>query len=242
MDLCIDIGNTRTKAFVFDRGHLAETFVFDSSRRSSFQDWIKDAPVYERGLLCSVKRRDPDLVDTVRQHAVFFLELDDHTPLPFVNMYQSKSTLGKDRMALIAGAQGLFPGRDVLVVDAGTAITFDVISREGKYLGGNIAPGSGLRFQSLHSYTDCLPLRMASDAWPLLGNTTNTAIEAGVMQGICYEVEGYITSLSLSFGKNFVVVLTGGDARYFEKKMKYPVFMKPDLLAEGLYRILEFNH
>jgi len=240
MDLCVDIGNTRLKAHVFNQGALDASYFFEGADPETFRDWLLSHTPFDRAILSSVKNHEDGLLKLLKKRSDFFMELHQDTPVPFSNYYRSKESLGKDRIALLAGADFLFPSRNVLIVDIGTAITYDLLHADGAYYGGNIAPGPVLRFKSLHQYTDKLPLKTPAGSWLMMGDTTDSAVESGVLQGIIFEMEGYIAALS-ALCERLVVVLTGGDSVYFDKKIKYPIFAYPDLLAGGLYRILDFN-
>ena len=162
------------------------------------------------------------------------------TPIPIGNDYSTSATLGMDRLAAAVGAWSMGVGKDLLVIDAGTAITYDFVSASGVYKGGNIAPGIWLRFRSLHEHTGALPMVEARGVVPMLGNDTETAIRSGVLNGIRHEMEGYIDELGSLF-PSLLVFLTGGDVDFFDIKIKRRIFAVPDLVLRGLARIVEFN-
>jgi type III pantothenate kinase len=128
----------------------------------------------------------------------------------------------------------------VLVVDAGTAITYDVINDRGQYFGGNISPGIHMRYKALHEFTRKLPLIDMIGDYPQLGRNTRDAIISGVLQGIICEVEGTIDNFSKNFPE-LRVVITGGDAGFFDKKLKKTIFVVPNLVLLGLNSILQYN-
>ncbi|HKL32104.1 MAG TPA: type III pantothenate kinase, partial [Tangfeifania sp.] len=161
-------------------------------------------------------------------------------PLPIENLYQTKDTLGKDRIAAVVGAFDLYPNTNVLVIDAGTAITFDIINEQGQYLGGNISPGLEMRFKALNKFTGRLPLVRKNDFDNLYGRTTEEAILAGVQHGIVFETDKAIETFK-EFYNNLKVIITGGDAIFFDKKLKNSFFVHFNLTALGLNRILEHN-
>jgi len=140
----------------------------------------------------------------------------------------------------VVGAHNLFPDSNILVIDAGTAITYDLLTAEGTYLGGNISPGIEMRFKALNQFTGKLPKIEKADQNILFGKTTEQAIRAGVQNGVVYEIEGTINSFK-DFYKNLKVIITGGDAEFFEKKLKNSFFVSPNLTNLGLNRILEYN-
>lgn len=122
----------------------------------------------------------------------------------------------------------------------GTAITYDFVSRDGTFTGGNIAPGMQTRFKSLNQFTGKLPLVEPTQTFEVLGSTTETAIRSGVMQGILFELDGYIDALKLRYPDLFAF-LTGGDLFYFDRKLKNGIFVDDKLVLKGLNRILRHN-
>jgi type III pantothenate kinase len=166
--------------------------------------------------------------------------LDEKTPLPIKNEYRTKSTLGKDRLAAVVGANDLYPNTNILVIDAGSAITYDLISAEGKYLGGNISPGIEMRFKALYQFSSKLPKVEKQPFKKLYGTGTQEAILAGVQHGVVFEVDNAISAFK-EFYNNLKVIITGGDAEFFDNKLKNSFFVHFNLLALGLNRILEHN-
>lgn len=168
------------------------------------------------------------------------IALNAGTPLPFRNLYATPQTLGKDRVAAVAGALARFLGQNCLVIDAGTCITYDVLTADGDYLGGNISPGIGLRFRALPVFTAGLPIVEAGETAGLVGNSTETAIRHGVQLGALWEMQGAIEAMQQHW-ERLNVLLTGGDAEYFAKNLKTRIFASPDLVLEGLNKILTYN-
>ena len=148
--------------------------------------------------------------------------------------------MGKDRIAAMVGAFDLYPDTNVLVIDAGTAITYDLLNDKGRYLGGNISPGLEMRYKALHRFTDKLPLVNQGNMEQLYGQTTEEAIRAGVQHGIVFEADKAIDTFK-EFYNNLKVIITGGDAKFFDKKLKNSFFVHFNLTALGLNRILEHN-
>ncbi|MCD8193274.1 MAG: type III pantothenate kinase, partial [Tannerellaceae bacterium] len=154
--------------------------------------------------------------------------------------YQTPHTLGKDRLAAAVGANYLQPGKDLLIIDAGTAITYEVVEAAGIYTGGNISPGMTTRFRALNHFTEKLPLVAEKEDIPPIGYNTETAIQAGVVNGIIYEMDGYINDLRVKY-PGLLVFLTGGHSFYFERRLKNSIFADINLVMTGLNRILEYN-
>lgn len=166
------------------------------------------------------------------------IRFDSHTPIPIQNNYHQAEKLGADRLAAAVGAWTLAPGKSSLIIDLGTAITYDLLSADGVYEGGNIAPGIYLRMKTLHENTGALPMpNVAVEDFPAFGRDTLSAIQAGVYQGIFHEINGYIRQHQGKY-PDLTIFLTGGDLIYFVKKLKSGIFARPNLVLTGLFRIL----
>ncbi len=133
----------------------------------------------------------------------------------------------------------MFPGSEVLIIDAGTAITFDYLSGN-LYKGGNISPGLTMRFKALHKFTDKLPLVSQAEDYTFPGRNTNDAIKAGVITGIIYEINEYIRTFKNTHS-DFNIILTGGDSEFLKDKIDYKISYVPDIVIDGLNHILEYN-
>ena len=168
------------------------------------------------------------------------LRFSPSTPIPISNRYRTPETLGSDRLAAVIGASSLKPGTDLLIIDAGTCITYEVIDARGNYWGGNIAPGMQMRLRALHEFTARLPLVEADGEVPGMGYNTETAIRSGVLRGMKYEIEGYIKSMRSKF-PHLQVFLTGGDHINFDTNIKNSIFSDRYLVPRGLNKILDYN-
>ena len=191
-------------------------------------------------ILSSVISILPDIVNKMKEKTPYFIELTHETPLPINNLYQTPETLGKDRLAAVVGAYSLYPGKDILIFDAGTALTIDFIDRDGNYRGGNISPGLNMRFRALHDDTQKLSLQTQTDDFEMIGNTTASAIISGVQNGIIFEMNYYINHFVKQFPA-LVKILTGGDIIFFENKLEKHIFAVPNLIFIGLEKIVSFN-
>jgi type III pantothenate kinase len=239
MNLCLDIGNTLTKAAVFENDILVYSGSFSHFDLAAAEEILRKYGV-EQGIISSVREDDPVLFTGMADLLARLIILRSDTKIPVINTYKTPETLGKDRLAAVVGANYMYPGKNILVVDAGSAITFDFISEAGIYRGGNIAPGLSMRFRALHEYTRRLPLLEPGIDPPLLGTTTGEAIVAGVQNGILFETLVYIQELQKEC-KDLITLVTGGDAKFFDNKLKNVIFVIPDLVLIGLNRILNFN-
>jgi type III pantothenate kinase len=240
MNLIIDIGNTRTKFSVFNRGEVLITVPVKEFLPEHVDVLKNEHPSLDKVILSSVKGYPPKLKKTLQDNFSTFLELEHTTPIPLENKYKSQETLGKDRIAAAVGAFDLYPGTNILIIDAGTAITYDIVTKQNQYLGGNISPGIKMRFRALHQFTGKLPLTGQKEYNKLYGTTTEEAILAGVQNGVIYEVDKTIENFK-EFYNNLKVIITGGDAEFFDKKLKNSFFVHFNLVALGLNRILEHN-
>jgi type III pantothenate kinase len=242
MNLTVDIGNTSAKAAVFEDGRLVETL--GSAGSPSVEEWMRSrrgGSTIEKAILVSTRGEVPGIENELRESAGFFVKFDHTTPVPIRNLYGTPATLGYDRLAAAVGAHTLYPGRAMLVVDFGTAITYDMVTAAGEYLGGNISPGAGIRFRALHEYTRTLPfLDLPDSTLQFPARETRTAIEQGVAEGIVAETEHYIAVSREKYGVSGVI-FTGGDADYFAGRVKFPIFAVSELVFEGLNAILEHN-
>lgn len=193
----------------------------------------------------SVGEEDEALTAFLSREADYSLTLGATTPLPLDSIDYDRRTLGADRIAVVVGAMHLLQQlqrSSALIIDIGTAITYDFLLHGTRYVGGNIAPGPHIRLQALHSYTSRLPMVRMDEHTPVptRGNDTPSALLAGVVNGISHELDGYISSF-LQEHTGAVSFLTGGYANYFAKRIKNKTFVRPNLQMIGLKRILEYN-
>ena len=240
MNLVIDIGNSLDKVAIFLEKELVASFFYEKLTVNELSALKTEYPDIERAILSSVASVEPSVYTWLKKTFSYFLEFNSRTPIPISNKYRTPETLGLDRLAAAIGARVLFPDKDLLVIDAGTAITFDLIEAKGTFAGGNISPGLRSRVRALHEFTANLPLTEEQDKIPLIGQTTEEAIKAGVVHGMVLEIDGMIDLLKKK-RPEIQPVLTGGDARFFETRLKNRIFVKFEITLIGLNRILEYN-
>lgn len=239
MELIIDVGNTRVKAAVFEKDTIKENFVFNKDffleeiEKISFQYKIKKA------IISSVAKLYTSEIEKMHQ-LIDVIVLTNETKVPFENLYATPKTLGVDRIALAAYANIKLKGKNVLLIDAGTCITFDFVNSEGAYLGGAISPGLKMRYQSLNNYTSKLPLLNSEVPNDFIGDSTENCIHSGIVNGICNEIDGVINQYKSRYG-DLTVLLTGGDTIFLAKQLKNDIFANPNLVLEGLHTILTYN-
>jgi type III pantothenate kinase len=242
MNLAIDVGNTRVKAAFFSSNELLEQREAVIHNAESFVEELLAEHKVSRVILSSVVNHSDGWIARLASEYSFVL-LDQHTPLPFINAYHTPETLGKDRLSAAAGALSIMPGKNVLVIDAGTCIKYDIITSEAKYLGGGISPGIKMRYKALKEFTQKLPeLEMPDHQPELIGSDTNKSIHSGVMNGVVAELAGIMDRYCREF-ENLSVILTGGDSTSLKNlfSQKNNIFAEPLLVLKGLNFILNYN-
>ena len=239
MYLVIDIGNTFIKIGLFQNDKLKEHFVVKHDRfLTEIQNIIqKNTP--KSAVLAAVRKISKGNLESLQKLLPCTI-LTQQSKFPFVNTYATPQTLGIDRIAVSAAATFDFPNQNVLIIDAGTCITYDFVTDHGKYLGGAIAPGVNSRYKSLHDYTANLPLLEKQIPDHFIGDSTAQSIHSGVVNGITREIDGVIEQYQSHY-KKLTVVLTGGDAEFLAKQLKSSIFVRPYFLLEGLYKLSKFN-
>jgi type III pantothenate kinase len=241
MNLILDLGNTYGKIAVCDNKKVVEAATYEKITSREISYFHIRYPELKGVIISSVVNYSREIIDYLRSLYTTCIELDHSTPIPLENRYLTPDTLGYDRIAAAVGAYTICPGKNVLVIDAGTAITYDIVTAKGEFLGGNISQGVEIRFKSLNKYTSRLPhLERPLETPPLVGSTTREAIQSGIINGLLFEMDGFIDAISKEYPK-LQVVLTGGDAKYFVGKLKNSIFVDPNLNLIGLNRILEHN-
>lgn len=236
MNLVVDYGNTAAKVGIFDKHVLTEKHTFATSLL--LKEFLGNTTA-EHLLVSSVVLDPRQVASWVPQPVNKFI-LHPGLPLPVQNHYATPATLGPDRIADVCGAIQLFPGENTLVIDAGTCVTYDFVDKERNYYGGAISPGMMMRFNAVHTFTARLPLVNPVQDPPLIGSSSETSIQSGVVNGMIAEINGIIERYQEKY-QDLRVILCGGDTRFFENKMKASIFASPDLVLIGLNSILIHN-
>ena len=233
MLLTIDVGNSRIKVAVFEHNKQLDFFIFEANEAlKNFENIFEKYPNLQKIILSSVGKLDEEVVNFIKSQ--FQTEIIDHkSKFPFTNLYATPETLGIDRMVLAAGATLIYPNQNKLIIDAGTCITYDFVNAENEYLGGAISPGIKIRYKSLNNYTSKLPLLTLSEDFEIIGNSTKSAIHSGVINGVIFEIEGFISQYSLK-NQDLTIILTGGDAEFLAKRLKSTIFANSNFLLESL--------
>ena len=240
MILVIDVGNSRIKAAVFEDDIILEIYVFTKIElEKKIENILKKFQKVSDLVISSVGDVDKQafLVFESKVKVNFISNADS---FPFENKYSTPKTLGIDRMVLAAGAVLMFPNQNRLVIDAGTCVTYDFIDAENNYLGGAIAPGLRLRYESLYNYTAKLPLLTLETPKDVIGNSTSGAIHSGVVNGLVYEIDGFIADYKSRY-LNFIIILTGGDTDFLAKRLKNTIFANSNFLLESLNQTFQYK-
>ena len=239
MNLIVDIGNTSAKLAVFENGELKES-VRCSNQTLDALPVLCQKYTIRKGIVSSVVSLTDEIRQVLDGQSFPIMKFNHQTPIPIRNLYKTPETLGMDRLAAVIGAYTMQPSHPILVIDAGTCITFDFIDEFGNYHGGNISPGMDMRFKALHQFTSKLPEVSSEGDAPFYGQSTETAIRSGVIRGIEFEISGYIERLKKNYS-SLLVFLTGGNEFSFETNLKSGIFADGLLVLKGLNRILEYN-
>lgn len=239
MNLVIDVGNTRVKAAVFKGDKLLGLFVFDRRKIISEINKIIKKNNISVGIISNVVAISEKKMAQLRKNLKLEV-LSVSSKVPFTNLYETPKTLGVDRIALVAAAVKQFPNKNVLVIDAGTCITFDFVNSKAQYLGGAISPGIKMRYKALNNFTANLPMIESLELNNFIGKNTETSIISGVLNGVKHEVSGAIAAYEKKY-LHLTVVLTGGDTNFLSKQLKSSIFANQNFLLQGLNEILKFN-
>jgi len=233
MLLTIDVGNSRIKVAVFEEDKLIELFVFEHQEAlKKISEIVSFFPKISNAIYSSVGKLDVEVLELIKSKVKIKI-INHDSSFPFINKYATPNTLGIDRMVLSAGATLKFPNQNRLIIDAGTCVTYDFIDKDNSYFGGAISPGIKLRYKSLHDYTAKLPLLTISSPSNFIGDSTNNSIHSGVINGLCYEIDGFISQYYLKY-QDLTVILTGGDADFLAKRLKSTIFANSNFLLESL--------
>ncbi|MCM1503671.1 MAG: type III pantothenate kinase [Muribaculum sp.] len=237
-NLVIDQGNSAAKVAIFKGDEMVDHWRYDVLTDEVLRKVAHSFPV-DSAVYCSVSNHGEDVIVLLRSMVGKVYELTSLLPLPVKVAYTTPSTLGRDRIAAVAGARKLYPKSDVLVVDAGTAVTYDVLLKDGTFVGGNIAPGLWMRAEALHQMTKRLPRVEVESAGEVAdwGTDTENAIRSGVVRGVVGEISYYRDRLS----SKAEVVLTGGDASRIAPLLDFKVRVDETLVLTGLNSILLYN-
>ena len=240
MHLTIDVGNTRIKAAVFEQNTLVELFIFTKDTFLTETNFILNKfPKIKKLVVASVGNVEKESFLSLKSKVEIHF-ITHESQFPFTNVYSTPTTLGIDRMVLASGAVLQFPNQNRLVIDMGTCITYDFIDENDNYLGGAISPGIRLRYESLNQHTAKLPLLTKNNPESFIGNSTQESIHSGVINGVAFEIDGFIELYKTQYAK-FIIILTGGDAEFLAIRLKNTIFANSNFLIESLNQTFQYN-
>lgn len=239
MKIIIDEGNTNVKIAVYQLDNLLELIIITISELEDNVLALYQKYPIRAMIVSSVGKHAYNVVKKMDLPKVVFVERD--LPVPFQNLYQTPHTLGFDRIALVVAAVSQFPNSNVLVIDAGTCVTYDFVDEKRNYHGGAISPGLQMRLKAMHHYTAKLPLiTISKEVSSFIGRNTNDSLQIGAVLGLANEIDGFINMYTQNYD-NLKVVLTGGDAINLCKQLKSTIFVRPNFLLDGLNSLLTYQ-
>ena len=253
MLLAIDIGNTNIKIGIFDGDELKATWNIATGIHRTADEYggvllnlmerKEFSPSTINGIvLCSVV---PPLVPAFVELCRKYLDSERLVVEAGVKTGMSirldnPREVGSDRVVDAVAAQHLY-GKPLIIVDLGTATTFSVVSREGDYLGGAIAPGIVIATEALYTRTAALPRIRLSRPEQAIGRNTVAAMHSGVIFGHVGLIEGMIRRIEQELGSKAKVIATGGQAYFLAREIPIIEIVNPDLTLIGLRLIYEMN-
>ena len=236
INLTIDRGNTTAKIVLWEGTEPVSTSTIFNADNATLLRAIGEL-TFDRAALCSVAGPIDGLEELLAERGIKLLTLTASTPIPTGNRYATPDTLGVDRIAAAIGAYTLYPGHELLVADIGTCVTYDRIDADGNFIGGNIAPGIGMRLRAMHTFTKALPQVASVGDTPIRGISTDTAMRSGAFYGVVAEVTYYSSLL----GPDGMTLLTGGWSERVAGALNFDAKLCPLLVNRGLNRILQYN-
>lgn len=239
MNLIIDVGNTRVKMAVYNNSELIHNEIF--THKNIVTNAVSIAEKFKciAAIISSVGAVKKNEIIELKSK-INLIILNSDTKIPFKNAYASPKTLGVDRIALVSSAVKNFQNKNVLIIDAGTCITYDFVNTKAEYFGGGISPGVRMRYNALNVFTEKLPLLEPQYPANLVGDSTVNSIHSGVINGVISEIDGIINKYKEK-NQDLTVVLTGGDVKFLADRLKNSIFANPNFLLDGLNTILTYN-
>lgn len=239
MNLIIDRGNTRTKFALFQEQKLIDLSVFFTSDEDDCIHYVQNIE-FESAILASTAKEDDKLLNILEKKSRKFIQITSETEFPIKIGYETKETLGDDRIAAVCGARAIEQEGDLLVITAGTCVTYNLLNKENSFLGGGISPGLVMRLKAMHEFTGKLPLLRNEEFDELLGQSTKESMLSGARKGIVAEIDGIIEEYQLLF-PDLKVFICGGDTSFFVDRLKSKIFANSNLVLYGINEILNYN-
>lgn len=238
MLLAVDIGNTNITLGVFDKDCLVKTFRLETAIDKDYESELRALLQGFKIDYCAIGSVVSELTSVIKAGCDKVFGIDSFVftakNSEIAIALNEPEKIGADRLINACAVVDKYP-LPAIVIDVGTAITFDVVSKEKKFLGGAIMPGINLQLQALNQYTSKLPLVEIGKSKSVIGENTESAILSGVIRGIAGSVDGLIQQCEKELGECVTVIATGGQcsliAEYVSRKFDY---INPDLTLEGL--------
>jgi type III pantothenate kinase len=237
--ICFDFGNTRLKTALFEDDKFTGEFTLQDDRVDTINKILAEHQP-KKTILSSVVEHNAAIEELLAAKTVFH-KVSHRTKINFTIPAAKPETIGADRLALCAAAARFFPGKNNLIIALGSCITYNFINQYQQFLGGGISPGMEMRFRAMQQYTAKLPLVQKDWNFPLIGYDTRTNMQSGVIAGMAFEIDGFISAYAAKY-ENFNAVLTGGDTAYFAGQLKNRIFADYNFLFKGLYALSETNN
>jgi len=235
MRLVLDAGNSCIKYGLFSNNELLRSG--NINKYQSINSILDRKTLSKINVIASCKVTDKLHITDLPQ--VKHIQIDKNSIFPFNLKYNTPQTLGIDRIVACTG--NYTKGESSLVIDCGTCVTYDYISKLGNYEGGAISPGIKLRFQAMNNFTDQLPFIKSFNKNPrTIGDSTEDCMKSGVLNGLAYEIDGFISEY-LIIDNQLKVFLTGGDAIFFVDALKSRIFAQQNLILKGLDVLIDLN-
>ncbi len=229
----IDIGNTNIKIGLFTG---KEPLAISVLSQKDVVPYLNINNV-ESAMVGSVASQN-SFISQLKKSIAKVAEFTIDTPMPIRTLYATPKSLGVDRLAACVGARKYTNG-NVLVIDAGTCITYDILTNKNEHLGGIISPGINMRLRAMHTLTANLPL-VSFDSASLVGKSTQKSLQSGATNGSLAEMKGLIKQFESEYD-NLSIIIGGGDAVFFDKNLELNTFVVSNLAIEGLHTIFKYN-
>lgn len=231
--LTIDIGNTNIAAGSFNGRRLVSKERIPTSTYSLYKRIARhnaDEAVISSVVPLALARMVCEL-NKAQKHDVTILGKDKAVPIK--NLYRNKNEVGQDRLVNAFGARQIY-GAPAVIIDFGTAITFDIVSKDGSYLGGLILPGIEMGLRSLHEKTALLPKVELKPTKGIIGRDTADSMRAGILFGYGAMCDGLVSKYKAMLGRRVRVIATGGNARLLRRYARSIQVVDEDLTLKSL--------
>lgn len=249
MFIAVDIGNTNVTIGIFNDGVISHFFKIETSLLRSKNRAISEIRKKICATIAHLKNVEAvyvsSVVPSVNKNTAFVLKkvfgqdpcvVGEHVMVPLINRYRIPSQVGQDRLVNAYAASKLY-GPGLIIVDFGTAITFDILSKKYEYLGGLITPGLKMMQDGLNKKTALLPYVELARPIEIVGRDTVASIRAGLIYGTASLCDGIIEKLLKKECKAFRVVATGGDVSLVKSYSSHFTIIEDHLILKGLYLI-----